>query len=126
MRNFAGMDRWHPEITDLHMLENARSNKVSGVRDYRFGEGKLQEQLTLMSDLDHAFGYKINASTMPWMNYHSSVRLRPVTASGHCFAVWIADWTASANDDVRLIPMAHDDVFQRALDTLNQKLTTSF
>jgi hypothetical protein len=49
-----------------------------------------------------------------------------VTASGHCFAVWIADWTASANDDVRLIPMAHDDVFQRALDTLNQKLTTSF
>jgi hypothetical protein len=57
------------------------------------------------------------------MNYHSGVRLYPVTASDHCFAVWTADWTASAFDDVRLIPMVHDNVFQLALNTLDQKLT---
>jgi hypothetical protein len=122
MRDFAGMDAWHPEIAEMHMLDTARSDKVSGVRAFRFGEGKLQEQLTMMSDLDHAFRYKINASELPWLNYHSGVQLHPVTASDHCFAVWSADWTASANDDVRLIPMVHDDVFQRALDTLDQKL----
>ena len=125
MRDFAGMDGWHPEIADMYMLADARSDKVSGVRDFRFGEGKLQEQLTLLSDLDHAFRYKINVSSMPWMNYHSGVRLYPVTASGHCFVVWTADWVASANDDVRLIPMVHNEVFQRALDTLDQKLARS-
>jgi uncharacterized protein YndB with AHSA1/START domain len=125
MRNFAGMGGWHPEIADMHMLDGARSDKVSGVREFRLGEGKLHEQLTLMSDLDHAFRYKISESPMPWMNYHSGVQLHPVTASGHCFAVWTADWTASANDDVRLIPMVHDDVFQRAFDTLDQKLAAA-
>ena len=123
MRDFAGMDGWHPEIADMRMLDDARSDKISGVRDFRFGEGRLEEQLTLMSDLDHEFRYKINSSSMPWMNYHSGVRLYPVTASDHCFAVWTADWTASAFDDVRLIPMVHDNVFQLALNTLDQKLT---
>ena len=125
MRNFAGMDGWHPEIADMHMQGNARSDKISGVRDFRFGDGKLQEQLTFMSDPDCAFRYKINASAQPWMNYHAGVRLYPVTSSDACFAVWTADWTASANDDVRLIPMVHGDVFQRALDTLDAKLNAS-
>jgi uncharacterized protein YndB with AHSA1/START domain len=125
MRDFAGMDGWHPEIGDMHMLDNVRSDKISGVRDFRFGDGKLHEQLTYMSDPDCAFRYKINASALPWMNYHSGVRLHPVTSADGCLAVWTADWTASANDDVRLIPMVHDEVFQKALDTLDAKLNAS-
>ena len=122
MRDFAGMGGWHPDIANMHMLAGARADKVAGIRDFRFGDGALQEQLTLLSDLEHAFRYKINASGTPWMNYHAGVRLYPVTASDRCFAIWTADWTASAVDDVRLIPMVHDDVFQRAFDTLSQKL----
>jgi uncharacterized protein YndB with AHSA1/START domain len=125
MRDFAGMDGWHPEIADMHMLNNVRSDKISGVRDFRFGRGVLREQLTYMSESDCAFRYKINASAQPWMNYHSGVRLHPVTSVDGCLAVWTADWTASANDDVRLIPMVHDEVFQRALDTLDVKLNAS-
>ncbi len=125
MRDFAGMDGWHPEIADMHMLNNVRSDKISGERDFRFGRGVLREQLTYMSESDCAFRYKINASAQPWMNYHSGVRLHPVTSVDGCLAVWTADWTASANDDVRLIPMVHDEVFQRALDTLDVKLNAS-
>jgi hypothetical protein len=47
-----------------------------------------------------------------------------VTASNTCLAVWTADWTASANDDLRLIPMVHNDVFQRAFDTLDAQLVS--
>jgi hypothetical protein len=125
MRVFSGMDQWHPDITDMHMLGGVRADKVSGVRDFRFGDGRLQEQLTYMSDPGRAFRYKINATTQPWLNYHSGVRLYPVTASDHCVAVWTADWTASATDDLRLIPMVHDDVFQCALDTLDRKLAAA-
>ena len=58
---------------------------------------------------------------MPWMNYHAGARFYPVTASNQTVAVWTADWFASANDDVALIPDIHENVFQKAFDTLNER-----
>ncbi|WP_428032824.1 SRPBCC family protein [Ancylobacter sp.] len=125
VRDFAGMADWHPDITAMTMLDGARSDKVSGVRDFLFGEGRLHEQLTYLSDADTAFRYKINASPMPWLNYHAGLRLYPVTADGTTLAVWTADWVASPQDDLTLIPTVHQNVFQRAFDTLNAQLSGS-
>lgn len=121
VRDFAGMAEWHPDIRAMSMLDGARSDKVGGVRDFLFGEGRLHEQLTWLSDRDTAFRYKINMSPMPWLNYHAGLRLYPVTADGTTLAVWTADWVASPEDDVTLIPTVHHDVFQRAFDTLNAR-----
>ena len=87
-----------------------------------FGDGKLHEQLTYVSDVEHAFRYKINLSGNPWLNYHAGARLYPITSTGQSFAVWTADWVASPNDDVTLIPLVHNNVFQLAFDTLNRKI----
>jgi hypothetical protein len=122
VRNFAGMSGWHPEISDMQMLDGARSDQVSGVRGFRFGDEVLQEQLTRLSDSDRSLGYRINKSGLPWLNYRAEVRLHDVTSSRGCFAVWTADWTASGHDDVQLIPFVHHEVFQRAFDTLAAKL----
>lgn len=122
MRDFAGMDGWHPDITDMTMLEGVPSSKISGVRDFLFGEGRLWEQLTLLDDEKREFRYRILKSEMPWMNYHAGARLYPVTDRDATFAVWTADWVASPNDDVDLIPTVHNNVFQKAFDTLNEKL----
>jgi Polyketide cyclase / dehydrase and lipid transport len=121
MRDFAGMDEWHPDITNMRMVDGARPGTVSGVRDFRFGDGSLQEQLTLLCELTHAFRYKINRSDMPWLNYHAGARLYPISDTNTTFAVWTADWVAAPNDDVRLIPMVHQDVFQKAFDTINAR-----
>jgi hypothetical protein len=123
VRDFAGMSGWHAAISDMHMLDGAPSDQVSGVRSFRFGDGLLEEQLTRLSDADWSLGYRINKSGQPWLNYRAEVRLHDVTSSGECFAVWTADWTASANDDVQLIPFVHHEVFQHAFDTLGAKLT---
>ena len=122
MRDFAGMDDWHPDISDMAMTGGVPSAKVSGVRGFRFGDGALEEQLTLLSDPDRSFRYKINRSGTPWLNYHSGVRLYDVTAQGWCCGVWTADWVAAPQDDLQLIPFVHNDVFQRAFDTLAAKL----
>lgn len=122
MRDFAGMDGWHPDIRSMAMLQGAPSDRVSAVRDFQFGAGQLHEQLTLLSDTDRAFRYRILKSPQPWMNYHAGARLWPVTADNSTLAVWTADWVASPNDDVTLIPLVHDHVFQLALDTLEAKL----
>ena len=122
MRDFAGMDGWHSEVRDMHMLGGARSDKVSATREFSMGDGQLHEQLTLLCDATHAFRYRILKSPMPWLNYHAGARLYPVTATGQTFAVWTADWVASPNDDVRLIPEVCDKVFQAALTTLSGRL----
>lgn len=122
MRDFAGMKHWHADIPSMDMIDGVRSDKVSGVRDFIFGDGQLHEQLTQLSDQDHAFRYRILKSPMPWLNYHAGARLYPLTDSNQTFAVWTADWTASPADDQDLIPNVHQNVFQKAFDTLDKQL----
>ncbi|HEX3983198.1 MAG TPA: SRPBCC family protein [Acidisoma sp.] len=124
VRDFASMGQWHPDISDMAMVGGVPSAKVSGVRSFRFGEGALEEQLTLLSDADRSFRYKIKQSGMPWLNYHAGLRVYPVTSGDASFVVWTADWTASPQDDLTLIPFVHNEVFQRAFDTLAANLTT--
>ncbi len=121
VRDFAGMGDWHPGISKMHMLGDVRADKISGVRDFMFGEGKLHERLTGLSDIEHAFRYTIELSPMPWLNYHAGARFRPISDGNRTFAVWTADWVASANDDAALIPDIHQNVFQKAFDTLNER-----
>ena len=119
VRDFAGMGGWHPEITGMTMLDGRRSDEVSATRDFLFGEGRLHEQLTLLCDRTHSFAYRITASPMPWLGYHASLCLRPIVEGNRTFAVWTADWHASPQDDLMLIPNVHQGVFQRAFDELN-------
>ena len=122
MRDFAGMGGWHEDITKMHMLDKARSDKVSGTRDFYFGEGRLHEQLLHLDDLTRSFSYRITKCDMPWMNYVSGPRLWPVTADNSTFAVWTGDWTASPQDDLTLMPNTEQNVYQKAFATLEKKL----
>jgi len=121
VRDFIGMGAWHPGIRDMKMIGGVRSDKISGVRDFMFGDGRIMERLTYLNDADHAFRYLIEQSPMPWINYHAAAQFLPITASNQTFALWTADWVASANDDARLIPDIHENVFQTAFDTLNER-----
>ncbi len=121
VRDFIGMAGWHPGISNMKMVGGVPADKISGVRDFNFGEGRILERLTQMDDANYAFRYLIEQAPMPWMNYHAGARLYPVTATSQTFAVWTADWTASPNDDVKLIPDIHENVFQKAFDTLNER-----
>jgi uncharacterized protein YndB with AHSA1/START domain len=122
MRDFAGMDGWHADITRMSMRDGVRSDKVSGVRDFFFGPGALWEQLTYLSDPDRAFRYRILKSELPLLNYHAGARLHEITATNETFAVWTADWTATPEDDQTLIPAVRDGVFHTAFDTLHEQL----
>jgi hypothetical protein len=83
------------------------------------GDGSLQEQRTLLCDMTRAFRYKISRSAMPCLNYHAGARLCPISDSNTTFTVRTADRIAAPKDDVRLIPMVHQDVFQKVFDTIS-------
>lgn len=114
MRDFAGMGAWHNEITKMHMLKKHRSDKVSGIRDFYFGDGHLNEELLHLSDLERSFSYRITKSEIPWLNYASGPRLWPVTSNNTTFGVWTGDWDASPQDDLVLTPRTEQNVYQKA------------
>ena len=120
MRDFAGMGAWHSDITKMHMLKKQRSDKVSGIRDFYFGEGHLNEELLHLNDRERSFSYRITKSDLPWINYVSGPRLWPVTANNTTFAVWTGDWDASAQDDLTLMPNTEINVYQRAFVELER------
>jgi hypothetical protein len=121
MRDFAGMGAWHDDITRMTMLNDARSDKVSGVRDFLFGQGHLHEELLHLDDAERSFSYRITKCDMPWINYRSGPRLWPITATNETFAVWTGDWDASPQDDLVLMPTAENEVYQKAFRTLNER-----
>ncbi len=128
MRDFAGMGRWHDEISKMHMLNKTRSDKVSGIRDFYFGDGHLNEELLQLSDVEKSFSYRITKSEIPWINYVSGARLWPVTANNATFGVWTGDWDASPQDDLILIPRTELNVYQKAfagVETLLRSRRTS-
>ena len=122
MRDFAGMGAWHEDITRMHMLGGVRSDKVSGIRDFYFGEGHLNEELLHLCDRSRSFSYRITKSEIPWINYVSGARLWPVTANNTTFGVWTGDWDASPQDDLLLIPGTEANVYQKAFATVERKL----
>jgi uncharacterized protein YndB with AHSA1/START domain len=124
IRDFAGMGGWHDEITKMKMLNKARSDKVSGVRDFYFGEGHLNEELLALDDQQRSFLYRITKSEIPWLNYVSGPRLWPVTADNSTFGVWTGDWVASAHDDLVLIPRTDANVYQKAFATVGKNLSS--
>jgi len=122
MRDFAGMGAWHEDITRMHMLRGVRSDKVSGVRDFHFGAGHLNEELLHLCDRTRSFSYRITKCEIPWLNYVSGPRLWPVTAGNSTFAVWTGDWDASPQDDLALIPNTEQNVYQKAFATVERRL----
>jgi hypothetical protein len=92
------------------------------VREFLFGEGLLWEELTLLSDEERAFRYRILKSPMPWLNYHAGARLLQVTDGDRTLGIWTADWVAAPGDDLGLIPAVQEGVFQKAFDTLDAQL----
>jgi len=122
MRDFAGMGAWHSDITKMHMLKGVRSDKVSGVRDFYFGDGHLNEELLHLCDRTRSFSYRITQCEIPWLNYVSGPRLWPVTAGNVTFGVWTGDWDASPQDDLVLISRTEQNVYQKAFATVEQTL----
>jgi uncharacterized protein YndB with AHSA1/START domain len=121
MRDFSGMGGWHDDIARMQMIGGVRSDKVSGVREFYFGEGHLHEELLSLSDLERSFSYRITKSPMPWIGYVAGARLYRVTDEEWTFAVWTADWAATAEHDPILQRDVHENVFQKAFDTINAR-----
>lgn len=67
MRDFSGMEAWHDEIARMRMLDGERADNVSGVRDFYFGDGRLNEELLHLCDRTRSFSCRITKCEIPWL-----------------------------------------------------------
>jgi hypothetical protein len=105
---------------DADVVGCVRSDKVSAVRVFCFGDSHLNEELLHFDDGHRSFSYRITKTTNPWINYVSALQLWPVTFNNTTFSVWTGDWQASPQDDLLLIPRTEQNVYQRAIAELEK------
>jgi uncharacterized protein YndB with AHSA1/START domain len=76
IRDFNGLPKWFPGVTDSHIEAGPAVNQPGCVRNFGLEGGpRIREQLIELSDHDHRCHYKMIECPLPIQNYVATVRL---------------------------------------------------
>jgi Polyketide cyclase / dehydrase and lipid transport len=83
VRDFNGLPKWFPGVTDSHIEAGATVNQAGCVRNFGLEGGpRIREQLLALSDQDHLCNYKMIECPLPIANYVATLRLSSRDGSG--------------------------------------------
>jgi hypothetical protein len=83
IRDFNGLPKWFPGVTDSHIEEGAVVNEAGCIRNFGLeGGARIREQLLALSDDRHECNYKMIECPMPITNYVATVRLSATNGAG--------------------------------------------
>lgn len=120
VRNFDGLPGWHPGIASSELDSGASAAEVGCVRKLAVagGGGTIREKLVDLDDTDRSYTYDILESPFPIRYYRSTIRVAPVTGSGHAFVEWQSHWDADASDEQELHKTFGEGVYETGLNGL--------
>jgi hypothetical protein len=76
VRDFNGLPKWFPGVTDSHIEAGTAANQAGCVRNFGLEGGpRIREQLIELSDSDHRCHYKMIECPLPIQNYVATIRL---------------------------------------------------
>ena len=82
IRDFNGLPKWFPGVTDSHIEAGPPLNQAGCVRNFGLENGaRLREQLIELSDREHSCHYKMIEVPLPIKNYVATIKLS--TADGN-------------------------------------------
>ena len=123
IRDFNGMPKWHPFISDSHIENGLPSDAVGCVRNFHLANGgQLREQLLSLSDRDHACVYCILESPLPVTGYVAGYRLLPITEGDRTFIDWWAEFGIDPKDEERIVDQVKNGTFRRAFQAIAEYL----
>ena len=121
VREFDGLPKWHPGIAGSE-IEGGGPELVGCVRVLTLGDGAtVRERLTEIDDVDRRTSYQMLDGPFPIRSYLATIRLAPVTESGHTFAQWFAHYDADAADEADLDRTFAGAVFAGGLKGLRKQ-----
>jgi Polyketide cyclase / dehydrase and lipid transport len=119
VRDFNGLPRWHPLITESRIESGLPPDRVGCIRSFRTRDGSaIREQLLALSDYDYSYTYSILESPMGVQDYVATLKLTPVTDGDRTFAEWSAEFECEPARERDLAKEIGEGVFQAGFDGL--------
>ena len=123
LRNFDGMESWHPAVSACRMENDVGGDVVGGVRVLNLADGiELREQLLRHSDLEYTFSCCILDASVPLFDYTATVRLKPVTDGNRTLWDWRARFRAPADRATELENMVGRQIYEAGFTGLRKFL----
>lgn len=122
LRDYNGLAGWHPAI-EASSLDSGAATEVGVVRRLTLGGGGgvIVERLLSLDDAHRHLTYNILESPFDVRRYIATLRVAPVTDTGHTFAEWWAEYDAEADDEARLTDFFSGAVFGDGLAGLKER-----
>ena len=115
IRDFNGLPKWFPGVTDSHIEPGALANQVGCIRNFGLEGGpRIREQMLVLSDQDHMCNYKMIECPLPIANYVATVRLSSSDGNG-TLAEIISQFDsppAQENETVGLLTTTYQGAFE--------------
>jgi len=119
VRDFNGLPKWFPGVTDSHIEAGVPADQVGCVRNFGLTGGpRVRERLLALSDHGHACTYTMVESPMPVSNYVATLRLLPVTDGNRTFSEYTAEFDCPPGQEKELITFFGETCFQAAFEKL--------
>jgi hypothetical protein len=123
VRDFNGLPEWHPAIERSEIEGGGAADSVGSVRRLQLsGGGVVRERLVALDDAQRSYTYDILESGFAVRSYRATIRVAPVTDSGHSFVEWYADYDAEAADEADLERTFAEGVYLPGLNGLREHL----
>jgi hypothetical protein len=121
VRFFNGLPSWLPGIKSSE-LSGGTEGQVGVVRRLTLDDGgTILERLVALNDRDHTLTYTfVGDSPTGARNYFSTVRLAPITDTGHTFVEWWAEFDSGSSEEPRLIEFFSREVFGAGISALQE------
>jgi Polyketide cyclase / dehydrase and lipid transport len=124
VRDFNGLPKWTGFVAESRIEQNAPSDKVGCIRNFRLNNGgRIRERLLALSDYEMSCTYSILESPMGVDNYVAILRLIPVTENDHTFAEWSAEFDAAPDREDALVEDIGRNVFAAGLSALKTRFS---
>ena len=122
IRDFNALPSWTPFVAESRIEGNAPADQIGCIRAFRLKDGgRIRERLLALSDYEFSQSYAILESPMGVENYIATLRLVPVTAGGHTFAEWSAEFECPEDREKALVDQIGRNVFQAGLTALAER-----
>jgi uncharacterized protein YndB with AHSA1/START domain len=123
IRDFNGLPKWFPGVTDSHIEAGPAVNQPGCVRNFGLEGGpRIREQLIELSDREHRCHYKMIECPLPIKNYVATVQLSAGDGNGTQIEI-SSQFDAPAAQEKEMVGML-TGTYQGAFELLKEHFNT--
>ena len=122
VRDFGALSTWHPGVAESRIEDGKAADQVGCIRYLKLGDGSvIRERLLALSDVERSYVYNFETTPFDVQNYQATLRITPVTGSGHAFVEWWTTFDCDVAKSDEWIQTFAGAVFKGGLDALVER-----